>query len=287
MKSKLSRRSTLFIFLFPSLAGFFLFYIIPFLGCGWYSLLDRCIDGSFVGLKNYINLLSNKLFLMAAANTVYFALLAVPFTMLLGLLLATLINKNIRGRNIFRSTFIAPMIIPTASVVLIWNILFHNNGTLNGFLTSLGFLPVNWLNSSKARLVMILLYAWKNIGYCMVIFLGGLLKIPNEYYEAADIEGAGAFKKFIYITVPYLTPISFFIFVLSIINSFKIFREVYLLAGPYPHESIYTMQHYMNNVFISLDYQKLSAAAYIIATALGLLIYVLFIFENKFSNSLK
>lgn len=286
MKIKLSRRSALFIFLFPSLAGFFLFYIIPFLGCGWYSLLDRCIGGSFVGLKNYINLLSNDLFLMAAANTVYFALLAVPITMLLGLLLAILLNQKISGRNIFRSTFIAPMVIPTASVVLIWNILFHNNGTLNGFLTSLEFSPIDWLNSSKARLVMVLLYAWKNTGYCMIIFLGGLLKIPKQHYESADIEGAGALNKFIYITLPYLTPISFFVFILSIINSFKIFREVYLLAGPYPHESIYTMQHYMNNVFTSLDYQKLSAAAYVIAIALGILIYILFKFENRFSRYL-
>lgn len=286
MKIKLSRRSILFVFLFPSLAGFFLFYIIPFLGCGWYSLLDHCIGGSFVGLKNYINLLSNDLFLMAAANTVYFALLAVPITMLIGLLLAILLNQKISGRNIFRSIFITPMVIPTASVVLIWNILFHNNGTLNGFLASLGFSPIHWLNSSKARLVMVLLYAWKNIGYCMVIFLGGLLKIPKEYYESADIEGAGALNKFIYITLPYLTPISFFVFILSIINSFKIFREVYLLAGPYPHESIYTMQHYMNNVFTSLNYQKLSAAAYVIAIALGILIYILFKFENRFSRYL-
>lgn len=286
MKFKLNRRLTIFFFLFPSLAGFFLFYVIPFLGCGWYSLLDRCIDGSFVGIKNYINLLSNDLFLMAAANTVYFALLAVPLTMLLGLILAILLNKKIKGRSIFRSTFIVPMVIPTASVVLIWNILFHNNGVLNGTLASLGISPVNWLNSGKARFIMVLLYAWKNIGYCMVIFLGGLLKIPKEYYEAADIEGAGAFKKFIYITLPYLTPVSFFVFVLSIINSFKIFKEVYMLAGPYPHESIYTMQHYMNNVFTSLDYQKLSSAAYVIAIALGLLIYVLFKFENRFSKYL-
>lgn len=286
MKYKFNRKLSIFFFLFPSMLGFFLFYIIPFLGCGWYSLLDRCIDGSFVGLKNYIILLSNDLFQMATANTVYFALLAVPLTMLLGLLLAILINKNIKGRNIFRSTFIAPMVIPTASVVLIWNILFHNNGPLNGFLTCWGISPIGWLSSNKARLVMVLLYAWKNIGYCMVMFLGGLLKIPKEYYELADIEGAGALKKFIFITIPYLTPISFFVFVLSIINSFRIFREVYLLAGPYPHESIYTMQHYMNNVFTSLDYQKLSAAAYLIAIALGFLIYLLFKFQNRFSRYL-
>ncbi|MCT4563918.1 MAG: sugar ABC transporter permease [Maledivibacter sp.] len=287
MKFKSNRRLIIFILLFPSLAGFSLFYIIPFLSCGWYSLLDHCVNGSFVGLKNYRDLLSNNLFLMAAVNTVYFALFAVPITMLLGLLLATLLNKKINSRSIFRSAFIAPMVIPTASVVLIWNILFHSDGALNGTLASLGFSPIDWLNSSKARLVMVLLYAWKNIGYCMVVFLGGLLKIPKEYYEAADMEGAGSFKKFIYITIPYLTPVIFFVLVLSIINSFKIFKEVYLLAGPYPHESIYTMQHYMNNVFTSLDYQKLSAAAYIMAIVLGILIYILFKYENKYSSFLK
>ncbi len=277
MKNKL----ILFVFLFPGLSGFLLFYIIPFLGCGWYSLIDNIIGGRFVGLKNYINLLSNNLFLTAAANTVYFVLLAVPATMFLGLLLAILLNQKLSGQNIFRAASIAPMVIPTASVVLIWNIFFHDQGALNGIFAILGFDPVDWLNSDKARIVMVILYAWKNTGYCMVIFLGGLLKIPKEYYETAEIEGAGAISKFIYITLPYLSPVSLFVIVISIINSFKIFREVYLLAGPYPHESIYTMQHYLNNVFFSLDYQKLSSAAYLIALVLGLLLSVLFLQEDK------
>ncbi|SCY65072.1 carbohydrate ABC transporter permease [Alkaliphilus peptidifermentans] len=284
MKMNLTRKWTLFVFLFPSLLGFLLFYIIPFFECGRYSLMDRSIGGSFVGLENYINILSNELFLMALANTACFILLAVPLTMFLGLLLAILLNQKIHGRNIFRAVFIAPMVIPTASVVLIWDILFHSQGTLNALLISLGFNVVDWLNSDKARIVMVLLYAWKNIGYCMVIFLGGLLKIPKEYYEAAEMEGAGSISKLIYITLPYLAPVSFFVIVISIINSFKIFREVYLLAGPYPHESIYTMQHYMNNVFVSLDYQKLSAAAYVVAGILGFLIYALLRWENQYSS---
>lgn len=287
MKMNLTRRGALLIFLFPSLFGFLLFYIIPFLGCGWYSLVDRSIGGSFVGLENYANILSNDLFLMALANTAYFILLAVPVTMVLGLLLAILLNQKIHGSNIFKAAFIAPMVIPTASVVLVWDILFHGQGTLNAVLTSLGFNVIDWLNSDRARGVMVLLYAWKNVGYCMVIFLGGLLKIPKECYEAAEMEGAGAMSKLIYITLPYLSPVSFFVLVISVINSFKIFREVYLLAGPYPHESIYTMQHYMNNVFVSLDYQKLSAAAYVVAILLGLLIYALFRWESKYSSFYK
>lgn len=281
MKRNITRKLTLFIFLFPGLAGFSLFYIIPFLGCGWYSIIDSCIDGGFVGLKNYINLLSNDLFLMATVNTVYFILFAVPLTMLAGLLLAILLNNKITGRNLFRTASIAPLVIPTASIVLIWNILFHDQGTLNGILAYLGIKPINWLNSDKARIVMLILYIWKNTGYCMVIFLGGLLKIPKEYYETADIEGAGPLNKFIYITLPSLSPVTFFVIVISIINSFKIFREVYLLAGPYPHESIYTMQHYLNNVFFSLDYQKLSATAYIIAITIGLLISIYFLITGR------
>ncbi len=287
MKMNLTRSRALLVFLFPSLFGFLLFYIIPFLGCGWYSLMDRAVGGSFVGLENYANILSNDLFLMALANTAYFILLAVPVTMLLGLILAILLNQKIHSSNIFKAAFIAPMVIPTASVVLIWDILFHGQGALNALLTSLGFNVIDWLNSDKARGVMVLLYAWKNVGYCMVIFLGGLLKIPKECYEAAEMEGAGAISKLIYITIPYLSPVSFFVLVISVINSFKIFREVYLLAGPYPHESIYTMQHYMNNVFVSLDYQKLSAAAYVVALILGLLIYALFRWESKYSSFYK
>ncbi|AOY78032.1 carbohydrate ABC transporter permease [Clostridium formicaceticum] len=284
MKMNLTRRGTLFVFLFPSLAGFLLFYILPFLGCGWYSLVDSSIGGRFVGLKNYVDILSNDLFLMALANTAYFVLLAVPATMFLGLLLAIVLNQKIYGSHIFRTAFVVPMVIPTASVVLIWDILFHTQGTFNALLTSLGFNLIDWLNSDKARIVMVLLYGWKNVGYCMVIFLGGLLRIPKEYYEAAELDGAGVIYKLMHITLPYLAPISFFVVVISIINSFKIFREVYLLAGPYPHKSIYTMQHYMNNVFVSLDYQKLSAAAYVVAGVLGILIYALFRWENKYSS---
>ena len=131
------------------------------------------------------------------------------------------------------------------------------------------------------------LYLWKNTGYNMVLFLAGLQNIPQEYYESSEIDGAGGWRKFIHITMVYLTPAAFFIFVISIINSFKVFRETYLISGAYPHDSIYMLQHYMNNMFASLDYQKLTSAAFIMAVFIYVLVLSLYKFERKISNAIE
>lgn len=115
----------------------------------------------------------------------------------------------------------------------------------------------------------------------MVLFLAGLQGIPREYYESAGLDGAGTWRKFFNITLVYLVPASFFVFVISIINSFKVFRETYLISGAYPHDSIYMLQHYMNNMFASLDYQKLTAAAFIMAAAIYSIVFGLFVCEKR------
>src|SRR5690606_13663667 len=125
-----------------------------------------------------------------------------------------------------------------------------------------GIEPVNWLRSGWSTGVVALVYVWKNCGYNMVLFLAGLGNIPKEYYEAAYIDGAGPFTCLIKITLPYMVPTSFFVLIISIINSFKVFREVYLLAGKYPYQDIYLLQHFMNNNFFNLSYQKLTTAAF-------------------------
>ena len=286
MKHHRKNNKTALLFLAPSLVGFSLFYLLPFAAGAYYSLVDSPVGGRFAGLSNYFSLLSNPIFLKAAKNTLVFTLISVPLIMLFSLGLAIFLNKGIYMKNILRASFITPLVVPVASVVLVWQVIFDLRGSLNGLLTGMGFGAVDWMNTDWARLVVVVVYLWKNTGYNMVLFLAGLQNIPVEYYESADIDGAGKFRRFRSITFVYLTPTTFFVFIISIINSFKVFRETWLISGPYPQDSIYMLQHYMNNMFTSLDYQKLTSAAFIMAAAIYLLVLFLFRTERRISKNI-
>ncbi|MFL0166282.1 carbohydrate ABC transporter permease [Candidatus Clostridium helianthi] len=275
------------LFLAPSIIGFSIFYAVPFIGGFYYSIVSSPINGEFVGLKNYIDLIKNPSFIKAVTNTALFTCLSVPLNIVLSLLLALILsNKAIIGREIFRTLFITPLVVPVASVVLVWQSLFDINGALNGVITLFGYAPVDWMESDLARIVIVIVYLWKNIGYSMVLFLAGLQNIPAEYYEAAKIDGATPFKQFTGITLVYLTPTTFFVFIMSIINSFKVFRETYLISGDHPNSSIYMLQHYMNNMFVQLDYEKLTSAAFIMAFFIVFIVFILFFIERKINKSL-
>lgn len=269
------------LFLAPSLIGFLTFYIIPFFAGLYYSFITSPVNGRFIGFSNYVSLLKNPIFQRATSNTFIFTGFSVPLLIMLSLCLAMLLNRKIPANKTLRTLFITPLVIPVASVILVWQVLFDRAGSVNFLLAAMGFQPVDWMRSSWARVVVILLYVWKNIGYNMVLFLAGLQSVPAEYYESADIDGAGPFSKFTKITLVYLTPVSFFVLIMTIINSFKVFRETYSLAGAYPHDSIYMLQHYMNNMFASLDYQKLTSAAFLMAVLMIFLVSFMFFFERK------
>ena len=286
MQLRKYENKTAILFLAPSLAGFLFFFLLPFLGGFYYSLIDSPFKAEFVGLQNYINLLENPVFRKAGFNTAVFTAISVPLNMLISLLLALMLNKSLYFKNILRTAFITPLVVPVASIVLVWQIVFDLRGSLNLLLTVLGHGAVDWMKTDWARLVVVIVYLWKNTGYNMVLFLAGLQNIPVEYYESANIDGAGPLRKFWNITLIYLTPTTFFVFIISIINSFKVFRETYLISGAYPHDSIYMLQHYMNNMFGSLDYQKLTSAAFIMALLIYLLVLVLFASERKISRIL-
>ena len=135
--------------------------------------------------------------------------------------------------------------------------------------------------------VVALLFLWKNLGYNMILFISALNNIPTDIVEVATLEGASPFYKFIHIKLRYISPTIFFVTILSLINSFKVFREVYLLAGNYPYDSLYMIQHFMNNTFNSLDYQKLSSAAIITALVMAVIIAVLFAAESRFGKDVE
>lgn len=273
--------SAALMFLAPSGVGFALFYLIPFAMGVFYSFMDSTVDGQFVGLDNYRELLASNSFRQAASNTFYFSAVSVPLMLVLSLGLAMLLNKNIFFRKWLRTAFVLPLVVPVASIILIWQMLFDWNGSLNAWLSYFGSERVDWMKTDAARNVVIIVYLWKNIGYNVILFLAGLQQIPKDYYETAQIEGAGRLRQFRSITLVYLTSTMFFVVIMSIINSFKVFRETYLIAGDYPHDSIYMMQHYMNNMFMSLDIQKLTAAATLMFGCIFLIVMGLFAIERR------
>lgn len=274
-------------FLFPSLAGVLVFFVLPFLVVIYQSVLDNPVTKNFVFLKNYEMLVNNNAFRMAVKNTLTFSAIAVPLAVILPLLLAIILMSNIPGRSRFRTMFITPLMVPVASVVLIWQVVFHYNGVLNEITAMFGAVPIDWLKSEFGHLVVLVLYLWKNIGYNMILFMSALAAIPKDIIEVAMLEGAGPIRRFFAIKLRYLSSSIVFVSLLSLINSFKVFREVYLLTGDYPFDTLYMLQHFMNNTFGSLDYQKLSSAAILMSVVMIIIIGAMLIIDEKFGGELE
>lgn len=261
----------------PFLAGFLLFYIIPFGISVFYSFTQGIGGMNFVGMKNYRDIFGSYAFRLAAANTFRFMGIGIPLIILLSLGLSLIIFGSVGHAKIFQSVFLYPMVIPIGSVVMFFQVMLSEYGVVNRILYQLGLTEVKWLDSGAAFYVLLFLYVWKNCGYNMVLFLTGLNGIPRECEEAAKLEGAGRWQYFWYIQCPLLIPSFLFVFVMSVINSFKCYREAYLLGGRYPDDSIYMLQHFMNNNFESLNYQRLSVAAILVFLVIFALVILLFV----------
>ena len=274
-------------FLTPSVTGVAMFFILPFLVVVYYSVIRSPLNPEFVFLDNFKAVLGNSSFRTAAGNTAMFSAIAVPLAVVLSLGLALLLECRIPCKSLFRTFFLSPMMVPVASVVLIWQVVFHYRGTLNVILANFNVEPIDWLNSKYCLLVIVVLFLWKNLGYNMILFMAALASIPKDILEVAELESARPLQTFFYIKIRYLSSTLLFVAIMSLINSFKIFREVYLLTTDYPYDSIYTLQHFMNNKFKSLDYQTLSAAAILMSLVMIVIIGVLFIAENRFGKDVE
>lgn len=275
------------LFLAPSFIGVLLFFFVPFGVVVYYSMIDNPVRKNFVLFDNFIALMSNKAFQMAAANTLKFTLVSVPLAVILSLLMACMLDKSIPLKSQFRSFFLTPMMVPVASVVLVFQVIFNQNGVLNEFLSVFGQDKIDWFKSDYAMVIVVILFLWKNLGYNMILFMAGLAAVPQEVMDAAKMDGAGDFQMFVHLKLKYLSPTIFFVTIFSIINSFKVFREVYLLTGDYPYESLYMLQHFMNNAFQSLNYQRLSAAAIVMSLFMIVIIGILFVAENHFGKDVE
>ena len=261
-------------FLAPSLIGIAVMCLIPTVDVMRRAFFSA-MGNSFVGLNNFIAVLTNASFALAVRNTARFLIVCIPLLLLLSLLTALLLVKQKRYQSFLKTTYLLPMVIPVTSVVLIIRVVFETNGLLNAVCAVFGITPIDWLNSDYAFLTLVLCYFWKNLGYNIVLWLAGLSAIPQSLYEAARVDGASEWQCFRSITLPLIRPTVFVTAVLALINSFKVFREAYLVAGRYPHRSIYMLQHVLSNWFTNLDMQKISAAAVLLMAAI--LLVVLFV----------
>lgn len=268
----MKRKNNGLLLALPALAGFMGFYFIPFLITVWYSLSFGIGRREFVGLDNFRELFQNEMFRLAIWNTCKYILVTIPVTLGIAIFLAVLLQTTIRGVKFFQLSFLYPLILPIASVVLAIQFLWGDNGIWNRLLEMLGKNRVEWLDSFWVFWILCLLYVWRFTGYYILIYLARIQMIPKEYYEYASLFGASKGAKFRYITWPILLPTFLFTIVLAVMNAFKCYREAFLLGGNYPNESIYLLQHFMNNNFQNMNYQKISAAA--VSIVVGLLIVI-------------
>lgn len=286
-KIDLKRRLGGDLFLSPSLIGVSIFMVVPFFVVIYYSMIDNPIRKNFVWFENFVKILDNEAFKLAASNTFKFSVIAVPLAVVLSLVLAMMLLSNIPGKTQLRTFYLSPLMVPVASVVLIWQVLFDYNGVVNEWFLALGLDKIDWMKSDYAQIVIVLLFLWKNLGYNMIIFMATLSSIPKDIIEVAMLESATKWQIFWKIKLRYLASTIVFVTIMSLINSFKVFREVYLMTGDYPYDSLYMLQHFMNNTFRSLDYQKLSSAAMLMSLVMIVIIAILFYFENRMSKDLE
>ena len=255
------------IWLFPSLIGFFVFYLLPFLLSFYYALIESAFSGRFVGLANMAELLENPYFCRAMKNTLLFTAVSVPAVMLLSAAAAILLLWFTRRIPLVRVAFFLPVLLPSAVIAAVWN----------------GYLP----QSVQAHpfLSLLVLFLWKYSGLNIMLIFTALTGVDRDMLDAAQIDGAGGGRQIFFITLPNITPTLFFVLILSFVNSLKIYRESYLLYGNHPAECVYMLQNYLGNQFDKLNYQNIASAAVVFSVLVYTAVAVLLYSERKWSAS--
>lgn len=260
------KRKTGFWFALPFLLGFIAFYLYPF----WVMLKNSFTLGAgghlFVGIENYVELWNNTLFRRAAKNTLLYISIGVPLLLCLSVLLAVVFYKAVHKAKLLQLVFVFPMVMPVSATVVM----------VHSFLQG--------VQPDMAQLI--LLFIWKNVGYNMILLLAGLAMIPREYYESSRLDGASGWKNFQHITLPLLLPMLFLAFLVSVLDIFKSFREVLLLGGDNPEESIYMIQNFVNSNFQNLNFQRLCIAmmfiCIVVFTMIGVVYGIYHIIQRRY-----
>ncbi|EAC3994337.1 sugar ABC transporter permease [Listeria monocytogenes] len=281
----MTRKKTLFwlcIFLLPNLLGFLIFIAIPILGSLGISFTDWDLVSTihFTGFENYKRLFNDPEFWKSFRNTITFIIGYLPSVMILGLACALMLNQKIKLRPFFRAVYFLPVITSWVAVSLVWKWLFNPSyGLINYFLSLVGIAGPNWLTDPQtAMIAVIITSAWKDIGFVMVLFLGGLQNISPSYYEAANMDGASKLRQLFSITIPLLTPTTFFVTIISLINSFQVFDQVMIMTEGGPSGATMTLvQNIYNHAFRYFEMGYASAMSWI----LFIVIFIITIIQNK------
>lgn len=257
-------------FILPNLLGFLIFIAGPFVFSiilGFFSW-DAVGHMQWVGIDNYARLFKDATFRASLFNTFYFTFVAVPLTTGLGLALAVMLNRQMRFKTLFRTVFFLPNIVTVSSIVIVWQALYHPTlGPFNMILQRMGVenLPMWTMDIHWAMPSIIIMSVWLNAGYYMVIFLAALSNVPQTYYEAARIDGANAFRRFIHVTLPGISSTMFFVFIMAVINSFKVFDQVALLTKGGPGRATNVLVYFIyTQSFTKYKFGAASAAANIL-----------------------
>jgi len=274
-------------FLLPNFLGFLIFTLVP-IGFSFVLALmewDGANEIKFVGWDNFLALPGDETFRISLVNTLYYVVGVVPLTLVCSLGLAVLLNGKLRGRNVFRSILFFPYVASLVAVAVIWNMIFHPTmGPVNFLLYSLGVQKLPGWSASVdwAMPTVILASIWKGMGYFMIIYLAALQGVPKYLYEAAEIDGANAWKKFRKITVPMLTPATFFVVMMLTINSFKVFDLIYVMTGGGPGRATNVLVYAIYNAaFIQFQFGYSSAIAIVLFVIVLAVTLVQFRMERK------
>jgi multiple sugar transport system permease protein len=274
-------------FLLPNIVGFLAFSALPIFAAFVLSFFDwdLLIGAKFNGLQNYIQLFKDDIFRSSLLNTIYFVVVSVPLAVVVGLLVAILVNQPLRGMTFFRSVFLLPYVTLTVAISLVWKWLYLPDvGLINRVLALVGIHGPAWLTDPVwAMPGLILLSVWKSFGYNMVLFLAGLQGIPDSLYEAAMIDGASGWQRFRYVTIPMLSPITFFVIVISTIGSFQVFDQALVMTNGGPGVATTTLVLYIYQVgFQSFHMGYASAIAWVLFAIIFVFTVIQFWFQRRF-----
>ncbi len=275
------------LFLLPNLIGFLIFTAIP-VGAAFVLAFydyDLLLGASWAGLENFRELFTvDRVFRAALFNTVYFTAVSVPLSVVLGLATAILVNQALRGVVIFRSIFLLPYVTVTVALSLVWKWLYLPDiGLINSVLGAVGIDGPAWLTSQTwAMPALILMSVWKGFGYNMVIFLAGLQGIPDHLYDAAKVDGATAWRRFLNVTLPLLSPTTFFVVVISVISSFQVFDQALIMTNGGPGTATTTLVLYIyQKGFQSFDMGYAAAVALVLFAVIFVFTVVQFLFQRR------
>lgn len=253
------------LLILPSVAGFLIFFIIPFLYSFYYAFTRDAFSKAWVGLDNFKLLFESEFLRLAIKNTIAFTGISVPLIMVLSVAIALILVQLLNNAPFVKNAFFLPVLLPSATIVMVWQAYFSNVAPFTSLLV---------------------IFLWKYIGLNIMLILTALTGMDKNIIEAARIDGAGMLRTSWYVTLPNISPMLFFTFILSMVNSLKIYRESYLMWGTHPDKSVYMLQNYLNNHFAKMNYQNIATAAILFFFVIYVIVAVVFLLEKKASEQI-